>query len=161
VEAKDRELDFQGVYRIAPDGHLSIVSSDFEKPNGLAFSPDEQTLYIDDSGRRHIRAFHVAQDGTLSGSRLFAELKSAEPGSPDGMKIDCDGRVWCTAAEGVWVFDPAGKRLGVLATPEKPSNCCWGDRDYCSLFITAKSSVYRVRTRIAGANVLGSRHRSA
>jgi gluconolactonase len=152
VEAKDRELDFQGVFRIAPDGQLSVAAGDFEKPNGLAFSPDERTLYIDDSSRRHIRAFRVAPDGTLSDGRAFADMQSTEPGSPDGMKVDADGRVWCTGAEGVWVFDPSGRRLGILAIPEKPSNCCWGDRDRRTLFITAKSSVYRLRTRVASLN---------
>jgi gluconolactonase len=156
VESKDRELDFQGVFRIAPDGQLSVVAGDFDKPNGLAFSPDERTLYIDDSARRHIRAFRVAPDGTLSEGRRFADMQSTELGSPDGMKIDADGRVWCTGAEGVWVFDASGNRLGILAVPEKPSNCCWGDRDRRTLFITAKSSVYRVRTRVAGVDVLTS-----
>jgi gluconolactonase len=156
VEAKDRELDFQGVYRIAPDGHLSVVVGDFEKPNGLAFSPDESILYIDDSGRKHIRAFTVHADGSLTDSRVFAEMPSNSPGSPDGMKIDTDGRVWCTGPEGVWVFDPTGKRLGILDIPEKPSNCCWGDADRRTLFITAKTSVYRVRAKVAGVDVLKS-----
>ncbi len=154
VEAKDRELDFQGVYRIGPDGELTLADDDFDKPNGLAFSPDEQTLYIDDSGRKHIRAFTVHADGSLTDNRVFAEMASNSPGSPDGMKIDNDGRVWCAGPEAVWVFDPNGKRLGILDLPEKPSNCCWGDPDRRTLFITARSSVYRVRTRVAGVDVL-------
>src|SRR5262245_20210679 len=154
VESKDRELDFQGVYRIAPDGRLDVVATDFEKPNGLAFSPDEQTLYIDDSARRHIRAFRVAPDGTLGDGRLFAEMHSNETGSPDGMKVDSDGRVWCTGPEGVWVFDPAGTRLGIIGIPEKPSNCCWGDSDRRTLFVTARSSVYRLRARVPGVDIL-------
>jgi gluconolactonase len=157
VEAKDRELDFQGVYRIAPDGQLTVGAGDFDKPNGLAFSPDESTLYIDDSSRKHIRAFTVHADGSLSNSRVFADMPSKFPGSPDGMKIDTDGRVWCTGPEGVWVFDPTGKRLGILDLPEKPSNVCWGDPDRRTLFITARSSVYRVRACVAGLDVLGAR----
>jgi gluconolactonase len=157
VEAKDRELNFQGVYRIATDGQLTVVAGDFEKPNGLAFSPNESTLYIDDSGRKHIREFTVASDGGLADCRVFAEMPSNFPGSPDGMKVDTDGRVWCTGPEGVWVFDPTGKRLGILDIPEKPSNCCWGDADRRTLFITAKSSVYRVRARVAGGDVVKSR----
>ncbi len=152
VEAKDRELDFQGVYRIAPDGQLTVVAGDFDKPNGLAFSPDESILYIDDSSRKHIRAFIVQADGSLTDSRVFAEMPSNFPGSPDGMKIDTDGRVWCTGPEGVWVFDPTGKRLGILDLTEKPSNVCWGEPDRRTLFITARSSVYRVRARDAGVN---------
>ena len=145
-----RELDFQGVFCTSPAGETRVVVSDMDKPNGLAFSPDESILYIDDSGRRHVRAFRVHPDGSLSEGRLFAEMHSAAPGSPDGMKIDFEGRVYVTGAEGVWVFAPAGQRLGILATPEKPSNCCWGDADYRTLFVTARSSVYRVRMNVAG-----------
>jgi gluconolactonase len=154
VEAKDRELDFQGVFRLAPDGELAIVASDFDKPNGLAFSPDERTLYIDDSARRHIRAFNVDADGSLRNGSLFAEMPSSAPGSPDGMKVDIDGRLYVAGPEGLWVFDPSGKRLGILDIPEKPSNCCWGDADRRTLFITAKSSVYRVRMKTPGVDVL-------
>jgi sugar lactone lactonase YvrE len=157
VDAKDRELDFQGVFRVGLDGSLSVVAGDFEKPNGLAFSPDEQLLYIDDSARRHIRVFGVESDGTLRDGRVFAEMQSSEIGSPDGMKIDVDGRVWCTGPEGVWVFDRSGKRLGILAMPEKPSNCCWGEADRRTLYITARASVYRVCTRVAGVDVLRAR----
>ena len=146
-----RELDFQGVFCVSPAGELRLVVGDMDKPNGLAFSPDESVLYIDDSGRRHVQAFGVHPDGSLGDSRLFAEMHSAAPGSPDGMKIDAQGRVFVTGAEGVWVFDPNGQRLGILATPEKPSNCCWGEADRRTLFITARSSVYRMRMRVAGA----------
>jgi gluconolactonase len=145
-----RELDFQGVYRISPDGELTLVVRDFDKPNGLAFSPDESTLYIDDSGRRHVRAFTVRADGSLTDGRVLAEMHSTAAGSPDGMKLDVDGRLYVAGPEGVWVFDPAGRRLGIIATPEKPSNCCWGDADRRTLFITARSSVYRVRLSVPG-----------
>jgi gluconolactonase len=161
VEARDRELDFQGVYRIAPDGELQLIAKDFEKPNGLAFSPDEQTLYIDDSARRHIRAFCVLSGGGVTDDGFFAEMQSNEPGSPDGMKVDAEGRVWCTGPEGVWVFDPAGDCIGILPVPEKPSNCCWGDPDRRTLFITARSSVYRVRTKVSGVDVLRTSGQSA
>jgi gluconolactonase len=157
VEAKDRELDFQGVYRIAPNGELAAVASHFDKPNGLAFSPDESVLYIDDSARKHVRAFSVQADGTITNGRVFAEMTSTAPGSPDGMKVDIDGRLYVTGAEGLWVFDPSGTRLGILDIPEKPSNCCWGDADRRTLFITAKSSVYRVRMKTPGVDVLAPR----
>jgi gluconolactonase len=145
-----RELEVQGVYCLRPDGELTLVADDFDKPNGLAFSPDESLLYIDDSGRRHVRVLAVRLDGSLGDARLFAEMQSAATGSPDGMKVDIDGRLYVTGPEGVWVFDATGRRLGVLATPEKPSNCAWGESDRHTLFVTARSSVYRVRVRVAG-----------
>ncbi len=157
VEAKDRELDFQGVYRIAADGELAVTARDFDKPNGLAFSPDESLLYIDDSSRRHIRVFQVRRDGSVADGRVFAEMPSPAPGSPDGMKVDVDGRLYVTGPEGLWVFDPNGARLGILDVPEKPSNCCWGDADRRTLFITARSSVYRVRMKVPGVDVLAPR----
>jgi gluconolactonase len=148
----ERELDFQGVYCITPAGQLRLVADDFDKPNGLAFAPDEDTIYIDDSARKHIRAFDVGPDGTLARGRLFAEMPSSAPGSPDGMKVDVDGRLYVTGPEGVWVFDSSGRRLGILEIPEKPSNCCWGLPDRRTLFITARSSVYRVRFKVPGAS---------
>lgn len=145
-----RDLPVQGVFCLSPDGHLRLVATDFDKPNGLAFSRDESALYIDDSGRRHVRVCAVASDGTLGPGQLFAEMHSPTVGSPDGMKLDADGRLYVAGAEGVWVFQPTGRLLGILTTPEKPSNCCWGDRDSQSLFITARTSVYRVRTHVRG-----------
>ena len=147
-----RELDCQGVFCVSPTGELRLVVGDMDKPNGLAFSPDESVMYIDDSGRKHVRAFRVHPDGSLTDGQLFAEMQSNALGSPDGMKVDVEGRVYVTGAEGVWAFDPAGRRLGILATPEKPSNCAWGESNRRTLFITARSSVYRVRMNVAGAS---------
>jgi len=124
---------------------------DFDRPNGLAFSPDESILYIDDSPRRHVRAFDVRPDGTLAKSRIIADMDHPQPGSPDGMKIDEEGHLYVTGATGVWVFEPNGELLGVVATPERPANCAWGDADRKSLYITAQTSLYRVRTKVAGA----------
>src|SRR5262249_8787417 len=102
-----KELPFSGVFRVTPDGKLKLLADDFERPNGLAFSPDEKTLYVDDSFRYHIRAFEVAPDGSISGGAVFAEMKPApgEIGVPDGMKIDQEGNVYCTGPNGVWIFD--------------------------------------------------------
>lgn len=150
VRPEDRELDFQGVYRWAPDGTLTLLVDDFEKPNGLAFSPDEKTLYIADTDRRHVRAFDVQPDGTLANGRTFAELKSDAPGGPDGMKVDVEGNLYVTGPGGTWVFDPTGKHLGTIVTPEAPANCAWGDADGKTLYLTARTSVYRVRVKVAG-----------
>ena len=148
LEPNQRELSVQGVYRILPDsGRLDLVCDDFLRPNGLAFSPDETRLYIDDSAdeRRHIRVFELSPDGTLGADRVFHDMNVEQPGAPDGMKVDVDGRLYCTGAGGVWVFDPAGVHLGTIALPEKPANCAWGDSDGRSLYITARTSVYRIR----------------
>ena len=146
-----RELDFQGVYRITPDGKLSLAVKDFDMPNGLAFSPDEKTLYIDDSKRRHMRAFDVAADGSLSNSRIFADMEDpAGVGSPDGMKLDVEGNIYCTGPSAIWVFNPKGELLGKLHPPEKPSNLAWGDADRKTLYVTARTSLYRIRVLVPG-----------
>ena len=154
VEQDQRELTVQGVYFIPPESNeLILVAEDFEMPNGLAFSPDEKKLYVDDSSpkRHHIRVFDVEAAGSLSNGRIFQTMKSRKSGDPDGMKVDSDGNIYCTGAGGVWVFDPEGRHLGTIETPETPSNCAWGDEDWQSLYITARTSVYKVRVKIPGS----------
>ncbi len=151
IQPAEREQPVNGVYRILADGALELLVDDFDRPNGLAFSPDESVLYIDDSPRRHVRAFDVQPDGSLANSRIIADMDHPQPGSPDGMKIDEEGHLYVTGATGVWVFEPDGELLGVVVTPERPANCAWGDDDRQSLYITAQTSLYRVRTKVAGA----------
>jgi gluconolactonase len=154
IKVDQQEQPVEGVYRISADGErLSLVCADFARPNGLAFSPDEKLLYVDDSKRLHIRAFKVEDDGSLSGGSVFHDMNISTPGSPDGMKVDQEGRLYCTGAGGVWVFEPDGKHLGTIVVPEKPSNCAWGDSDWCSLYITARTSVYRIRVTTPGVPV--------
>lgn len=155
ITPEEREQPCNGVYRILPDGTLELLVDDFDRPNGLAFSPDEKTLYIDDSPRRHVRAFDVLPDGRLANSRIIADMDHPQPGSPDGMKIDVAGHLYVTGATGVWVFEPDGICLGVIATPERPANCAWGDADRQTLYITARTAIYRIRTRIPGLPVIG------
>ena len=153
VEGK--ELPFNGVFRVDPQGRLHLLVDDFERPNGLAFSPDEQVLYVDDSSRGHIRAFDVAADGAVSNGRLFAELKGkpGEGGVPDGMKVDQEGNVYCTGPNGIWTYDQNGRFLGRIVTPEVPANLAWGDADWQTLYITGKTSLYRLRTLVPGIPV--------
>lgn len=153
IKPEEREQPCNGVYRIFPDGTIELLIDDFDRPNGLAFSPDESILYIDDSPRRHVRAFDVRGDGTLANSRIIADMDHPQPGSPDGMKIDVEGNLYVTGATGVWVFEPDGTLLGVIATPERPANCAWGDADRKSLYLTAQTSLYRIRTKVAGVAV--------
>jgi gluconolactonase len=150
IEPHEREQPCNGVYCLHPDGTLMLVAADFERPNGLAFSPDERILYIDDSGRRHMRAFDVRADGTLADGRILADMDHPQPGSPDGMKVDMEGHLYVAGATGVWVFEPDGTRLGIIVPPERPANCAWGDADAKTLYITARTSLYRVRVKVAG-----------
>ena len=166
---QERELDFSGVHRIAPDGTLTNVTAETEYPNGIAFSPDERTLYVAITRRGErcleeknrgevcthqlIRAFDVAPDGTLSNNRVFANMASAADGVPDGMKVDAEGRVYCTGPEGVWVFEASGQHLGTIRLPEIPANCAWGGPDHRTMLFTARTSVYSMRMKTPGTRI--------
>ncbi len=153
-ELGEQELDFCGVYRLSPDGEtLTLLVDDFSRPNGLTFSPDESILYINDTERMHIRVFDVKEDGAIANGRLFAEESGEEEGAPDGMKVDSEGNVYVTGPGGIWVFNPAGAHLGTIATPERAANLAWGDSDWKTLYITATSSLYRIRLNIPGIPV--------
>ena len=166
---EERELDFSGVHRVSLTGAHTIATRDTEYPNGLAFSPDESLLYVaitrlDDScigekergeicEHQFIRAFDVAADGSLSNNRIFATMYSAEDGVPDGMKVDVEGRVYCTGPGGCWVFDAEGNHLGTIQLPEIPANCAWGGNDNRTMLFTARTSVYSLRMTTAGTPI--------
>ena len=145
-----KEQASNGVYRLAPDGTLHLVADDFTLPNGLAFSPDESLLYIDDSAQKHVRAFSVRPDGTLANGRILLDMASDDPGVPDGLKVDLAGNVFCTGPGGVWVCRADGTMLGRIVLPELPANLAWGE-DGSVLFITARTSLYRLETETRGA----------
>lgn len=145
LEGREQELPFQGVFGIKPSGELVLLVDDFKKPNGLAFSPDEKVLYIADTEGGHIRAFDVAEDGSLSNGRVFCEL----PG-PDGMKVDTQGNVWSTARDGVCIYNPAGEHVQTIEFPQNPANCAFGDEDGQTLYVTARTGVYKVRCTVKG-----------
>jgi gluconolactonase len=146
-----QEISAQGVYRAAPDGTVTCVTETFTQPNGLTFSPDESLLYINDSHDGIIRRYSVQPDGTLTGGDLFVDMRDdPRPGVPDGMKVDEAGRLWTTGAGGVWVIDPNGTRLGVLRIDEGPANLCFGGPNFTTLYLTARTSVYRVETAVRG-----------
>ena len=153
---RPRELGWQGVFRVAPDGklHLTVDRRQFDQPNGLCFSPDESRLYVNDTTRALIRVFDVAADGSLSHGRLFAQgiQSSREAGVPDGMKCDAEGNVWVTAPGGIRIYSPRGAELGTVRIPEMPANLHWGGPEWRTLFVCATTSVYAVRTRV-GPNV--------
>jgi sugar lactone lactonase YvrE len=148
-----KEMLCNGVYRVAAGGGITLLVDDFDRPNGLAFAPDEKTLYVDDTVRGHIRAFDVDPTGGLSRGRIFAELQAGEPGAPDGMKVDCQGNIYCTGPGGIWVFNPAGNCLGRIFLQEIPANLAWGDADWRTLYITARPSLFKIRLNVPGLPV--------
>lgn len=150
----EKELPFQGVYRLSPDDEtLTLLVDDFEKPNGLAFSPDESLLYIDDTDCAHVRVFDVNDDGTISNGRLFVELEGEEEGNVDGMKIDSEGNAYVTGPGGVWIFDNSGNKLGRIDVPEVTANLAWGDKDWKTLYLTASTSLYKIGLNVKGITV--------
>ena len=169
IEESERELDFAGVHRIAPDGTVTAVTGELRFPNGIAFSPDESVLYVAITRRddgciqekergevcthQLIRAFDVAANGSLSNERVFANMFSSADGVPDGMKVDSEGRVFCTGSEGCWVFDAAGNPLGIIRLPEIPANCAWGGPDHRTMLFTARTSVYSMRMKAPGVRL--------
>jgi gluconolactonase len=150
---RPRQLGFQGVYRVSPTGggpQLVVDRDLFDQPNGLCLSPDERRLYVNDSAAKLIRVFDVAADGGLSGVRTFATeiVSEHEKGGPDGMKCDARGNVWVTGPGGLWIYAPSGEMIGKFRTPEPVANLAWGGPDFHTLFLTATSSLYRVRTKV-------------
>ncbi|MEE8390246.1 MAG: SMP-30/gluconolactonase/LRE family protein [Anaerolineae bacterium] len=149
--AREQELPFQGVYRLDPDDRsLTLLVDDFSKPNGLCFSLNEQYLFVNDTDRYHIRVFDVQPDGTLANGRIWVELIGEGVGVADGMKVDQGGNLYCCGPGGIHLFDPNANCLGVIRMPEHTANFAWGDDDQCSLFITASTTLYRLRTRVPG-----------
>jgi gluconolactonase len=142
-----RELDFQGVFRVDPSGTLHLESREFNRPNGVALSPDEKTLYVDDTADGLVRRFPVRPDGSLGASTIFVPSTG---GGGDGMAVDDAGNVYVATDGGVKVYRPSGAPWGTIRLPEVPSNCTFGGADRKTLYITAKTSLYRVALRIPG-----------
>lgn len=151
VAGEKQEIPFQGVYRLDDSGTLRLLTRDMGQPNGLAFSPDGKKFYVDDDEKRNIRVYDVAADGTLSHGRIFGEEPGGKgDGVPDGIKVDDKGNLFVTGPKGIWVWDANGNHLGTIVMPEQPANLTWGDPQYDTLYITATTSVYRLRTKTKG-----------
>ena len=152
-EDVQRYLDFHGVFRISPEGETTLVVGDLVYPNGLAFSPDESLLYINDSRQNLIRSFDVSPDGRVTNGRVFHKLTGNEPGAADGMKVDTEGNVYCTGPGGIHVISPSGALLGRLRIPGHVTNMGWGADDWRSLYITTDTSLFRMTLGIPGIPV--------
>jgi gluconolactonase len=159
-QARTRDLDYQGVYRVPPGGgdvELVVAEDEFEFPNGLCFSPDESLLYINDSNRGHIKAFDVAADGSLSNGRITHDgMDSPDPrtdGAVDGMECDERGNIWTSAPGGVKVLSPEGGLIGSIDTAEICGSLCWGGPDLRTLFLTTKTTVQMMRTIVGPAKL--------
>ncbi len=155
------DLTFPGVYRVTPDlGTMTLLVDNFVAPNGLAFSPDERLLYINDSRRGHIRAFDLLPNGMLAKQtdRVFADLRGNEPGVPDGMKVDTVGNVYCGGAGGIWILDPQGKKLGrIVHGHPTTTNIAFGGDDWKTLYFTSRTHLGSVNVKIAGLPVPASK----
>lgn len=155
AEDATRELDFCGVYRLSKSGQLTLLTKELSRPNGLAFSPDEKTLYVanSDPDKAIWMSFPVKPDGTLGKSKVFADVTAMVtaglPGLPDGMKVDIKGNLFASGPGGIHVYSPDGTRLGRIETGEKTANCAWGD-DGRTLYMTADMYVCRVKTKTSG-----------
>ena len=148
-----QEMDYQGVYRLAADGSVTLLTKELTQPNGLAFSPDGKKFYVDDSKQRNIRVYDFV-DGTLKNGRIFGEEPGGKgEGVPDGMRVDVRGNIFVTGPKGIWVWDAEGHHLGTIAMPEQPANLVFGEKDGATLYITATHGVYRLKTKTRGNEV--------
>ena len=147
-----RELPHSGLYCLS-GGKLRLLYTGVKRPNGLAFSPDEKHLYLanSDAARRMWLKFAVTAEGDLTEERVLLDVTGhPDAGNPDGMKVDEHGNLYCTGPGGVWILTSEGKHLGTIRPPEIPANCCWGDEDACTLYITARTGLYRIRLSVRG-----------
>src|SRR5690349_6233415 len=147
----DNLWDGACVYRVMPDGKVSILAH-CEYPNGLAFAPDEKTLYVANTrSSKYIHAIELDAAGNMARRSIFADMNEGEkPGIPDGLKVDSQGRVYCTGPGGIWVMAPDGRKLGIIEFPEQSVNFCFGGPDLRTLFCCAHTSVYTLRVKVPG-----------
>jgi gluconolactonase len=147
----EQEQPVRAVYRVPPGASEAVrLLDDFEGPNGLVLSPDEQWLYVDDTEHGHVRRFSVSPDWRLEGGEVVLEPPGDGDGVLDGMKLDLEGNLWCTGPGGIWIAAPDGELLGRVRTPEVAANLAWGGRDASTLYITASTGLYRMDCRVRG-----------
>jgi gluconolactonase len=150
-KGETQELTYQGVFRLDAGGKVTLLTKELSQPNGLAFSPEGKKFYVDDSKQRNIRVYDFRSDGTIANGRVFGEEPGGKgDGVPDGIKVDREGNLYVTGPKGIWIWDAEGHHLGTIVMPEQPANLAWGDVDLGTLYITATTSVYKLRTTAHG-----------
>ena len=148
----DKELNFNGIFRLSPEGEVELLVRDQTRPNGIGLSPDERTLYVanSDGNDKVWYAYDVLDDGTLGPARVFFDVNDQDaPGAADGMTIDRNGNLFATGPGGIWVISPDGRYLGSIQPDEVPANAGWGD-DGDTLSMTARTGLYRIRLTTGG-----------
>jgi gluconolactonase len=148
-----KELPFSGIFRISPEGKLQLLNQELTGPNGIAFSPDEKYLYVGDwdEKKKVVMRYEVQPDGSLASGTVFFDMTAA-PGEDaiDGLKVDQQGNLYVSGPGGLWILSPAGKHLGTIIAPMHPHNFAWGDEDGRTLYLCARSGLYRMRLNIPG-----------
>jgi gluconolactonase len=148
-----KELSFNGVYRLRATGQLELLTRELSRPNGIAFTPDRKRLWVanSDPARKIWMIYDVKADGAIANGKVFYDVtREGADGLPDGLKVDKQGNLWATGPGGIWAFSPAGKLLGRIEPPEVPANCAFGDADGKTLYMTARTGLYRIRTNVEG-----------
>ena len=155
ISGEDADIGYSGVYRVTPDGKTLEVCAGMNLPNGLAFSPDESLLYVSNTRPDpKLYVFEMQPNGTATNGRVFAEMplvdKTEKNGVPDGLKVDSQGRIFCTGPGGIWIWEADGTHIGILEFPEITTNIAWGDHDLKTMFVTCHTTVYSLRTTTPG-----------
>ena len=150
IDPDPGEQGFNGVYRLDPDGSVTLLNREMNRPNGLALSLDESVLYVDDSRNRHVLAYPLNADLGVGEPAVLLDMNVEAPGGPDGMKADSEGNLYVTGPGGIWVATPEGEHLGTIEFPQAPANLCFGGEDYRTLFVTARTGLYSIRVNVPG-----------
>ena len=153
IEPSAEEQGFNGVYRVDPNGSITLLRDDMDRPNGLAFTSNESILYIADSRKRHVLAYPVNSDLSLGEPSVFVDMDVTQTGNPDGMKVDVEDNVYIAGGGGIWAVDPSGRHLGTLEFPELPANLAFGGPRNMTLFVTARTGIYSLRVNVPGRPV--------
>ena len=150
IDPDPGEQGFNGVYRLDPDGSVTLLNREMNRPNGLALSLDEFILYVDDTRNRHVLAYPLTGDLGVGEPAVLLDMNVETQGGPDGMKVDSEGNLFVTGPGGLWVATPEGEHLGTIEFPQVPANLCFGGEDYRTIYVTARTGLYSIRVNVSG-----------